>query len=634
VQSKLIAIAVLFALFIVPAAQGADEPVVCVQTYLAGAGYPVGKIDGKLGKRTIGLGNDFAAVYPELALPALNSINAARWCETLQSDAGRSVLASRPIPQGNAPAETIGDEGGLSFRHPLVAENFIGSDHLEHGFEASLWPGRVAVETDPSRRRGGDSSIRMHVLPGDCGWTTHRDGGEWNDCEHGNERVETTSRPTGAGEWYYGLSVMLDPNMYDLQPYANRWNRSEVNLFQWYQLDSGACFNLQFSAEQKSLGIDMRCWTGAYEPTQRKVVLPDLGPNKWYEFVVHANWAADDSGFFRVLLNGKMVMAYSGPTIVAKGRAGINDHPQIYAYGGLPDGKEAWWQYRTPITVWFDDMVRSTTLADIRSHYEFEDSALTDFASAIEVSDFTPAEELYFGDAELYADGETDRLPDGAIGPGGDIPRSIVSGFGSASRGMVTNSKGYGLTVAPDPGGGDAKTLRFEVRPGDCGKDAHGDWNDCDHGQEAVRVFTDTKMLDGEHYRLAWKVYIEGPRWPFSPGEVALMQLSQPAFEDQLFIAPNGLHFARGTTSPALLKLAVQMFDRWMEFEADIKWSDGKSGRFVLTMDGVKAVDHTGPTLVEGDARVSFGILRSGYKDINSVVYYKDVVLTKIEQAE
>jgi hypothetical protein len=326
-----------------------------------------------------------------------------------------------------------------------------------------------------------------------------------------------------------------------------------------------------------------------------------------------------------------MVMAYSGPTIVSKGRPGINDHPQIYAYGDLPEGKEAWWHYRTPMTVWFDDMERSTSLTDIRAHYEFDDAALTDFASAIEVSDFTPPRDNYLGDPRLYAEGEVDRLPERAIGPGGDVPTTIVRGFEAASRGRITNSKGHGLTVAPDPAGGDAETLRFEVRSGDCGKDALGDWNDCDHDQEAVRVFTSPQMQGGEHYKLAWKIYIEGPRWPFSPGEVVLLQVSQQAFLDQLLVAPNGLHFARGTTSPVLLKLAVQMFDRWMEFEVDVIWSDGKAGRFSLTMDGAKVIDHKGPTLIEGDARIDFGVLRSGYKDITSVVYFKDVVLTKIE---
>ena len=110
-----------------------------------------------------------------------------------------------------------------------------------------------------------------------------------------------------------------------------------------------------------------------------------------------------------------------------------------------------------------------------------------------------------------------------------------------------------------------------------------------------------------------------------------LLQLSQQAILDQLFVAPNGLHFARGTESPVLLKLAVQMFDRWMEFEVDVVLSNGKAGRFALTMDGAKVIDHKGPTLVKGDARVDFGVLRSGYKDITSVVYFKDVVLSKIE---
>jgi hypothetical protein len=624
VQSKIIALAALCALALVPPALGADEPVVCVQTYLSDAGYPVGKIDGKLGKTTSSLGNEFAAVYPELALPALTTASAPDWCSTLALPAAREILATRTLPPANAPAETIAKKGGLNFSSDLVLENFPGVDGLLHGFTKSLWPGRVTVDTDPARVHTGGGSIRMHLLPGDCGGSTHRGEGEWNDCDHGNARVDINSAATRAPEMFYGVSIMLGQNLFALEPFENRSARSDVNLYQWFQLDSGACFNLMFNTREKKFVIDARCGDGVLSDANRKIILPDARPDAWHEFVVHANWATDDTGFFRVLQNGKMVMAYEGPTIVEAGRAQIAEHPQIYAYGD-GGGLSATAQYRTAATVWFDDMIRSPSIDALKDTYSFEDAALTDFDSALPIPGLSPE-----GDASLLAEGEADILPDGAILPGQLLPESVVSGLSKPRRALLSNSKGYGLTLVDDPAGGEQPALRFELRPGDCGQELGGR-DDCAAGEEGVVVTTSDSFKEGEHYSIAWKTFIQGPQWPFSRDMAVLLQLSHNEFDYELVVTSAGLAFGPANEPRRPFTFAHDFYDGWKDFVIDVVWSKGKKGRISLTMNGKMVYKFEGATVPDGPVRPTFGIRRNGFKNSTSVVYFKDVVVTKLE---
>lgn len=370
----------------------AQDAVSCVQTYLAEAGYRVGAVDGKLGKGTIGQGSYFAQIYPELGLPELSKSTVDAWCTALQTPAAQDVRSARSaaIAPTGAPAETIAKGGGLKFSNPLVAENFAGMENLRHEYEPSFLAGRVSAEVDPARVNHGASSIRMSLLPGDCGRTVDPTG-NWNDCEHFNERVDVSTAPSNAGEWYYGLSVMLDTSMLKIRGYQALYNSSEINLYQWFQFDSGACFNLVFAARTRKLGIDVRCSTGELNHRFIKLVLDDSSADVWHELVVHANWSTGDDGFFRVVQNGKMVMNYAGPTIVEKGRPLINDHAQLYAYGGDNEAESARMHYRTPMTVWFDDMLRTQSLDELKAHYSFPDGALTDFASALPILDFDPS---------------------------------------------------------------------------------------------------------------------------------------------------------------------------------------------------------------------------------------------------
>lgn len=278
-----------------------------------------------------------------------------------------TIAAQTTLPKG-----TVASNGGLNFRNNLVRENLSGVT-WKHDFEASLLPGRVTIETDPQRVRTGNSSIRMHVNPKDCGWTVHRDDGGWNDCLQGNERVEIQTTDPLSGKQFYALSIMLDSNFskHGGQPSTMH---SDINLFQWYQLDSGACFNLQYNTRTKSLNIDIRCPNGVYDHQMQRVELSGPVFDRWHELVVFANWRSDEKGEFRVLFNGQLVMNYNGPTLSTKGRKEVNEAAFIYRYGSKDE--PSWQFYTTPSTVWFDDIIRARSLSTIENRYSFNRSKL------------------------------------------------------------------------------------------------------------------------------------------------------------------------------------------------------------------------------------------------------------------
>ena len=384
----------------------ASEPVECVQKYITNAGYDIGKIDGALGRRTYGAAKNFGELYDELPLPALSNATAAEWCAIVSTEAGQEILADRYIPELNAPADTVGRRGGLNLTHPLVRENYPNA-RLRQGYVASLRPGRVTVETDPARIRSGNSSIRMHAVRGDCGGSTFGGPGAWNDCTGGNSRVETGIEMFNKREAYYALSIMMHENIEGLPGYRNPYPDSDINLYQWFQDHSGACFNMSYNTRIKKLTIDMRCEFGKYGEypvgkARGRVVLSNSDYNVWHEFVIHAKWSAKEDGFFRVLQNGKMVMNYESYTLTPNGQTEVEDHPQIYLYGG--DSRASWDQYKTPVTVWFDDMMRSTKLSDIQAKYSFDVEEFNNHSAAFLVSRLQPRAYSYFPPIDSISD--------------------------------------------------------------------------------------------------------------------------------------------------------------------------------------------------------------------------------------
>lgn len=262
-------------------------------------------------------------------------------------------------------------DDGERLQDEEVKENFVGTTWYAE-WETALRPGRVKIETDPSRVRSGNNSIRLHLEPGDCG--KNRPVKPFSGfigmttCTPPMSELVGIS-PTGKqldGTRYYALSVMLDQNLKEHQS-----SGGDISLFEWQSVGNqpniGPCFNIMFDVYYQKLVVDQRCTTGWYVHSTEKTYLSGQMFGQWHEFVVGANWSNDkDKGFFRVLHNGQLVMDYKGPTLL-RGVEKIQEAAFIHRYRPYP----------TPSTVWFDDIIRTWNVSAIKKRYNFEEALLT-----------------------------------------------------------------------------------------------------------------------------------------------------------------------------------------------------------------------------------------------------------------
>jgi hypothetical protein len=277
---------------------------------------------------------------------------------TLRLAAGLALLAQGAWAQGTVPAETIGQAGGLNFQSGLVAENLSGFAP-QHTQQASLAPGRIAVETDPTRIRSGQTSIRMQIQPGDC--SARIGGGQPDDCASGNERIEIGSGQGASGIMLEAFSLMLGGDFRNLND-----NAPAVNLVQWFQQNAGACFSLQYNAVRENLSIRNRCTNGSYNTAEPQDVELRGNPiDSWQEFVVLANWSKGADGLFRVLVNNDLVYDYRGPTLAAEGADVVSERFMILRQNGLGVHTGA-------ATMWLDDVIRAGSVAELETRYAFE----------------------------------------------------------------------------------------------------------------------------------------------------------------------------------------------------------------------------------------------------------------------
>ncbi|TNC50111.1 hypothetical protein FHG66_09115 [Rubellimicrobium rubrum] len=266
---------------------------------------------------------------------------------------GRGLL----LAGGLMLAANLGHAQGLDFQSAAVAENFAGLTPA-HSQEASLRPGRIAVDTDPNRIRLGATSIRMQLVPGDCG--ARIGGGLPDDCAEGNERIEINDTTPLAGTTLQAFSLMLGGD------FGQASSGSAPTLVQWFQQNAGPCFSIQYSIADRRMFLRNRCPQGSYGVGEPQDTTLRVSPfDQFNEFVVLANWSKGADGLFRVLLNNQLVYSYTGPTLAAEGADQVNQRFMILRPNGLG-------QIPTTSTMWIDDAIRGASLEEIEQRYAFD----------------------------------------------------------------------------------------------------------------------------------------------------------------------------------------------------------------------------------------------------------------------
>ena len=110
------------------------------------------------------------------------------------------------------------------------------------------------------------------------------------------------------------------------------------------------------------------------------------------------------------------------------------------------------------------------------------------------------------------------------------LPKDVASG--SKFKKSLTGSyyKKYGMQVVDKKDGhpvrAGKKSIRFEVRAGDCGKDKDGGWSDCDTDRERHELSGKYRVSKGERW-YAWSIYLPSDFINVHPTSTMLTQFHQ-----------------------------------------------------------------------------------------------------------
>ena len=201
-----------------------------------------------------------------------------------------------------------------------------------------------------------------------------------------------------------------------------------------------------------------------------------------------------------------------------------------------------------------------------------------------------------------------------------NLPKDVASGnkyFKSLSK----KYKKHGMQVVDKKDGhpvrAGEKSIRFEVRPGDCGY--NDGWSDCDTDRERHEL--SGKRMSGGEWWYAWSIFLPKDFVNVSPTKVALGQFHQDKghvvwmFQNQNFSVPGGYwvdNQVPGFTKTINKVLTNdEMIGKWNDILVNVKWSKKEDGFFKVWVNNKLGYEYTGPTKTKAKVYFKFGIYRS-----------------------
>ena len=135
-------------------------------------------------------------------------------------------------------------------------------------------------------------------------------------------------------EYWYGVSYYL-PDDWDEQGTNDDYFNDRI-IYQFHEgTGSSPAFSLHLDAQQSRFFVRKREGDGRFS---YMASLP-FDEERWYDFVFQAKWTHEGNGYFYVYLDGQVIDAYQGPTLV--------DGESIYTKWGI---------YGQPTRLFFDEV--------------------------------------------------------------------------------------------------------------------------------------------------------------------------------------------------------------------------------------------------------------------------------------
>ena len=146
--------------------------------------------------------------------------------------------------------------------------------------------------------RLGNQSLRFEVKPGDCGYNKI-----WSDCKTDRERHELRGENHNDGEYWYIWSIYLPKNFINVYP-------TKLAMGQFHQ-DKG---HVVWMFQNSSGGYHIDNQVNGYTQYEMEILESKDMIEKWNDIIINTKWTHLKSGFFRIWVNGKLVLNESGPT--------------------------------------------------------------------------------------------------------------------------------------------------------------------------------------------------------------------------------------------------------------------------------------------------------------------------------
>ena len=218
------------------------------------------------------------------------------------------------------------------------------------------------------------------------------------------------------------------------------------------------------------------------------------------------------------------------------------------------------------------------------------------------------------------------------------LPKDVVSGNKfSKSLNTYGTFKKYGMQVVDKKDGHPVragnKSIRFEVRSGDCGKSRT--WNDCTTYRERHELHG--RDFSGGTWWYAWSIYFPKDFINVYPASLCLGQFHETNTETPpwMFLNDRGGYSVNNMVKvPAGFQTKLltreQMLGKWNDILINAKWTHKDEGFFKIWVNNNLAFDYKGPTKRKGKNYFKFGIYRSKVfkKDLPTQIVYFDEIRT------
>ena len=159
----------------------------------------------------------------------------------------------------------------------------------------------IVNKSEEHPTRLGEQALRFEVKPGDCGYSR-----SWSDCKNDRERHELKGH-NHQGENWYMWSVFLPKNFQNVYP-------TKLSFFQFKQIKNGKPV---WMIQNYNGGFHIDNQVNGYSTLPMGIIILEAKEtiNKWNDMVVNSNWTVSKDGFFRLWVNGKLILNHSGPTM-------------------------------------------------------------------------------------------------------------------------------------------------------------------------------------------------------------------------------------------------------------------------------------------------------------------------------